>query len=50
MRPAVPAAKADGSGGDDGMEPRTRDLIGIAALVVVLVALIVLIVVAALPS
>jgi hypothetical protein len=32
------------------MEPKVRDLVGIAALVVVLVALVVLIVVAALPS
>jgi len=32
------------------MEPKVRDLVGIAVLVVVLVALIVLIVVAALPS
>ena len=32
------------------MEPRTRDLVGVAALVLVLVMLIALIVVAALPS
>lgn len=32
------------------MEPRTRDLVGVAALVLVLVVLIALIVVAALPG